>query len=123
MNPKPESKKSMKTDSPTSTSPAPKSAPERHRLRDDPVFQAHYNSILGGLYSTFPTIEIGDDDYESPEAAFKALSEKLEYFTTVAYQAAAHAHCYAQRIEPYSDEEVTAFNSAINVAKNGEDEQ
>jgi hypothetical protein len=89
-------------------------------LRDDPHWQAHYNAILTGLYSRF---EEDESDYDSAKEAFEAFSAHLEHLTFIAYQGANHAHCYTHRAEPFTDEEIAAFNASVNVSKNGEGQQ
>jgi hypothetical protein len=89
--------------------PAP---PQPHRLRDDPAWQNHFNSILGGLFSRFEDGDHGQDS-EDPAQAFEALSRRCQYLVTVAYQGANHAHAHTHLAEPYTDEEIGAFNSKL----------
>jgi hypothetical protein len=99
----------MKSSSPQAKSSAP---PQPHRLRDDPVWQGHYNAILGGLFSRFECGDYGQD-VEDPRQAFEAMSKRCQLFVTIAYQGANHAHAHTHLAEPYTDAEIAAFNSKL----------
>jgi hypothetical protein len=107
----------MKTAAQSNT--APKPAPERHRLRDDPQFQAHYNAILSGLFSRFECEDHGLG-CEDPMQGLKEMSERCENLVAIGYRAACHAHAYTQIIEPFTDEELAAFNAAVDAGTNGD---
>ena len=101
------------------TTSVPKSAqpaPPPHRLRDDLIWQGHFNAILTGLYSHFEDSDA--EHFDSPMEAFQALSQRLERRTMIAYQGACHAHCHSQMAEPYSDEELSKFVDDINTSNN-----
>ena len=103
----------MKTPNQT---PKSKSLPQPppHRLRDDPIWQGHYNAILTGLYARFKDIDA--EHFDSPKEAFEALSQRLEHLTMIAYQGACHAHCYSHMAERYSDAELAQFVDDINTS-------
>ncbi len=101
---------------------SPSYPPPPRKLRDDPQFQGHYNSILNGLFSSsYGPIDWAAFDELGP--AFDELLERASHLTTIAYHGARYAHCMAYMSEHHGDDEIVEeFNSTIEANGNGETE-
>jgi hypothetical protein len=92
--------------------------PKPRRLRDDEDFMRLYTHILGNLYSRFeyaaPAEEGGVNGLSAQE-----LQGRCRSLAQLAYCAACHAHAQLEFAEPYTDQEIAAFNDAINKPSSG----
>ena len=93
----------MKANHNDPTKPAP---PAPTRLRNDQTFLQLYTGILSSLYTRY--------DYDLGDIEEKELHGRARSLAQLAHLGACHAHLQLQLSEPYKDEEVAAFNEAIN---------
>ena len=116
-------KTNPKNPQPMKTEQSQSPPPPSRKLRDDPVFQSYYNSILNGIFaSSFGPITDWQAFFDKPcGAAFDEASDHASILVTIAHRAACLAHMHAYVAEYHGDDEIEQFNASIEANGNGDE--